>query len=159
MRAGYVILQYLPLCYKSYQKPTCEYTLVKGKGVERVIPYNTLMKSKTRPKELGPEGRWADTDLHCERIKKNPKRRSLKSEDWEVTMKWAQMVSRLFFAAELNISPLSLDESRGGARGVVYHETVEAGVRFFRRGHSPAKSCLAAVLRDLDIETKVWINM
>lgn len=96
MLPGYVVIQYLPLCYKSYQKPTCQYAVVRGKCVERVIPYNTLTGSKKKPKELGVEDRWADTEVHFKDLKKKPKTKSLKSQDWEVTMEWAQMVSHIY---------------------------------------------------------------
>eukprot|EP00904_Undaria_pinnatifida_P009166 jgi/Undpi1/537/HiC_scaffold_10.g04001.m1 len=88
----YVILQYLPLCCTGQALPKCFFEKIRGRHVESVLPYNTIMgKRKERTGEdtkVGPKEVWADTEHHFNTLKK--KKSNLTKENWKVAMNWAQ---------------------------------------------------------------------
>lgn len=93
-RPGYVIIQYLPMCLTCHAKPETPYKILGGKNVENVLPYNTIMdKRKGRSeRDLGPEGAWADTELHFRKQKASRSGKSLSKGNWKATMDHAQKV-------------------------------------------------------------------
>lgn len=83
--AGYVIIQYFPLCLTCHEKPQTPYARVGGQRIESVIPYNTIMAKKaSEGRELGAEDKWADTDHHYDKVK--AKWKSLTERNWKASM-------------------------------------------------------------------------
>ncbi|CAN0499250.1 unnamed protein product, partial [Ectocarpus sp. 12 AP-2014] len=107
-RNRFVILQFLPLCMTCYAKPETPYTCVRGKPVESVLPYNTVMAGKKagQDRALGPEDSWADVDYHFRKAK--GKSKQLAKQNWDVTLEHAQkFLSR---ALELKAKKAQEDE-------------------------------------------------
>lgn len=91
--AGYVILQYFPLCLTCYDDPETPYARVGGKNVENVLPYNTIMAKKPgQERELGPEDKWADTDVHYQKVKGSKDGKGLVEKNWNASMEHVQKV-------------------------------------------------------------------
>lgn len=88
------MIHYLPLCCTSTATPQCKYSLVEGRDVENVLPYNSVMKKKTgQERGLGPAGEWADAEHHRKVLKK--KRITPTAANWKVAMDWAQKVTKI----------------------------------------------------------------
>ncbi|CAM9277260.1 unnamed protein product [Ectocarpus sp. 4 AP-2014] len=107
-RNRFVILQFLPLCLTCHAKPETPYTCVRGKPVESVLPYNTVMAGKKAGQDrvLGPEDSWADADYHFRKAK--GKSKQLAKQNWDVTLEHAQkFLSR---ALELKAKKAQEDE-------------------------------------------------
>ncbi|CAM9186307.1 unnamed protein product, partial [Ectocarpus sp. 13 AM-2016] len=107
-RNRFVILQFLPLCTTCYAKPETPYTCVRGKPVESVLPYNTVMAGKKagQDRALGPEDSWADADYHFRKAK--GKSKQLAKQNWDATLEHAQkFLSR---ALELKAKKAQEDE-------------------------------------------------
>ncbi|CAM9356424.1 unnamed protein product [Ectocarpus sp. 6 AP-2014] len=107
-RNRFVILQFLPLCLTCHAKPETPYTCVRGKPVENVLPYNTVMAGKKagQDRTLGPEDSWADADYHFRKAK--GKSKQLSKQNWDVTLDHAQkFLSR---ALELKAKKAQEDE-------------------------------------------------
>ena len=93
--AGYVVLQFLPVCLTCHDKPQTKYVCANGKLVEYVLPYNTIMTKKAGESRrgLGAEDKWADTDVHYQKVKN--KHKSLTDRNWKAAMDNAQKVRDL----------------------------------------------------------------
>ncbi|CBN76504.1 expressed unknown protein [Ectocarpus siliculosus] len=107
-RNRFVILQFLPLCLTCHAKPETPYACVRGKPVESVLPYNTVMAGKKagQDRALGPEDSWADADYHFRKAK--GKSKQLSKQNWDVTLEHAQkFLSR---ALELKAKKVQEDE-------------------------------------------------
>lgn len=91
---GFVVIQYLPLCLTCYAVPETQYYIVRGKQVENVLPYNTIMDKKKAAEggELGPKDAWASTGFHLRHMKNRRHGKKLSKNNWDVSLSHAQKV-------------------------------------------------------------------
>ncbi|CAN0076965.1 unnamed protein product, partial [Ectocarpus fasciculatus] len=107
-RNRFAIVQFLPLCVTCHATPETPYMCVRGKHVESVLPYNTVMGGKKagQDRALGPGDSWADADYHFRKAK--GKSKQLTKQNWNVTLEHAQkFLSR---ALELRVKKAQEDE-------------------------------------------------